>query len=108
MDNNAKALSGLSYLSIFFFPFLLPIIVYFASKDGETRRHAKRALISHILTIVLSVILVVIVFLTFVKMPQNTLSTPSIILLFVVFILIIITYAGIYIWNIVQAVKVVR
>lgn len=108
MDNNAKALSGLSYLSIFFFPFLLPIIVYFASKDVETRRHAKRALISHTLTILLSVILVVSIFYTFVRMPIITLSLPSFILLFIVFIFIVTTYAAIFIWNIVQAVKIVR
>ena len=108
LDSNAKALSGLSYLSIFFFPFILPIIVYFASKDAETKHHAKRAFISHILTIVLSVILVVAIFFTFINTPDNTLSTPFVILLFISFILFTLAYAGIFIWSIIQAVKVVR
>ena len=108
MDSNAKALSGLSYLSIFFLPFFLPIIVYFGSKDVETKRHAKRALYSHLLTIVVSVFLVLIMLFTFMNTFDNTLSTPLIILLFISFILCIVTFAGIFIWNIVQAVKVVR
>ena len=108
MNNNAKALSGLSYLSIFFFPFLLPIIVYFTSKDSETRRHAKRAFISHVLTIVLSALLVVLLFYTFVKVPQNGLNPPSIIILFSIFLLFIAAFAFIFIWSIVQTLKVVR
>ena len=108
MNNNAKALSGLSYLSIFFFPFLLPVIVYFASKDFETRRHAKRAFISHVLTIVLSALLVILLFYTFVKMPQNTLSATSIFVLFSIFLLFIAAFACIFIWSIVQTLKVVR
>ena len=108
MNNNAEALSGLSYLSIFFFPFLLPIIVYFASKDRETRRHAKRAFISHVLTIVLSALLVVLLFYTFVTVPQNTLSVTSILVLVSVFLLFIVAFAFIFIWSIVQTLKVVR
>ena len=108
MDSNAKALSGLSYLSVFFLPFIFPIIVFFGSKDLETKRHAKRAFISHLLTIVLSVFLVVIMLFTFFNTLDNTLSISFIILLIVSFILFIIAFAAILIWNIVQAVKVVR
>ena len=108
MNSNAKALSGLSYLSIFFLPFIFPIIIFFGTKDIETRRHAKRALISHVLTIVLSVILVAIMFFGFMNTINNTLSMSFIILLFFSFILCIIAFAAIFIWNIVQAVKIIR
>ena len=108
MENNAKALSGLSYLSIFFLPFIFPIIIFFGTKDIETKRHAKRALISHVLTIVLSVLLVAIMLYTFVNTLDNTLSITFIILMFFSFILCIIAFAVIFIWNIVQAVKIIR
>ena len=108
MNSNAKALSGLSYLSIFFLPFFLPIIIFFGSKDVETKRHAKRAFISHLLTIVLSVFLVVIMLFTFLNILDNTLSLTLIIFMFISFILCIIVTAAIFIWNIVQAVKVIR
>ena len=108
MNSNAKALSGLSYLSIFFLPFFLPIIIFFGSKDVETKRHAKRAFISHLLTIVLSVFSVVIMLFTFLNILDNTLSLTLIIFMFISFILCIIVTAAIFIWNIVQAVKVIR
>ena len=108
MNSNAKALRGLSYLSIFFLPFFLPIIIFFGSKDVETKRHAKRAFISHLLTIVLSVFLVVIMLFTFLNILDNTLSLTLIIFMFISFILCIIVTAAIFIWNIVQAVKVIR
>ena len=109
LDSNAKALSGLSYLSIFFLPFVLPIIVYFATNDAEAKRHAKRAFISQILIIVLSVILVLIIFFAFFfNMQDNTLNMSFVILLFVSFILIIGAFVVILIWSIVQGIKVIR
>ncbi len=108
MDSNGKALSGLSYLSVFFMPFFLPIIVYFGSKDVETKRHAKRAFISHLLTIALSVFFVVIMLFTFVNTVNRTLNISLIILFSILFIFCIAAFIGIFIWNIVQAVKVIR
>ena len=40
-------LSSLCYFSIFFAPFLLPIIVYFVAED-EVKYHAKKAFWSHV------------------------------------------------------------
>ena len=108
MDSNAKALSGLSYLSIFFLPFVLPLIVYFATNDAEAKHHSKRAFISQILTIVLSVILVLIIFFAFFNMQDKVLNTSFVVLLFISFILIIGAFVLILIWSIVQAVKVIR
>lgn len=40
-------LSSLCYFSIFFAPFLFPIIVWIAVRDSCVQSHAKRALLSH-------------------------------------------------------------
>ncbi|WP_059172053.1 DUF4870 domain-containing protein [Bacillus sp. FJAT-27445] len=44
-----KILSGLCYFSIFFAPFLFPIVVYFVAEDSITKEHAKKALLSHLI-----------------------------------------------------------
>ncbi|RHW38907.1 DUF4870 domain-containing protein [Neobacillus notoginsengisoli] len=44
-----KVLSGLCYFSIFFAPFLFPIVVYFVAEDSGTKSHAKSAFWSHLL-----------------------------------------------------------
>ncbi|PLT29010.1 DUF4870 domain-containing protein [Peribacillus deserti] len=48
MDTN-KILASLSYFSIFFAPFLLPIILYFVSDDYFVKEHSKKALVSHLI-----------------------------------------------------------
>ncbi|WP_053368212.1 DUF4870 domain-containing protein [Bacillus sp. FJAT-27245] len=47
-----KVLSGLCYFSIFFAPFLFPIVVYFVAEDLITKEHAKKALLSHLIPFV--------------------------------------------------------
>ncbi|WP_316572357.1 DUF4870 domain-containing protein [Neobacillus sp. YIM B06451] len=47
-----KILSGLCYFSIFFAPFLFPIVVYFVVDDFITKEHAKKALLSHLIPFV--------------------------------------------------------
>lgn len=42
-------LSALCYFSVFFAPFILPIVVYFVVEDVEVKRHAKRSLVSHLI-----------------------------------------------------------
>ena len=108
MQNNTKALSALSYLSVFFAPFLLPLIVYFVSKDLEVKHHAKRAFISHFLTIILSIILVFIFVFTIFNTQNNTFSTSMLILPIVSILVFLVACAVIFIWNIIQAVKVAR
>lgn len=51
MQDN-RLLSALSYLSVFFAPFLVPIIIFLVSKDDEVRDHSKKALISHLIPFV--------------------------------------------------------
>ncbi|WP_026694475.1 DUF4870 domain-containing protein [Peribacillus kribbensis] len=46
--NKDKILASLSYFSIFFAPFLLPLIIYFVSDNFYVKGHAKKALLSHL------------------------------------------------------------
>ncbi|PZX03094.1 uncharacterized protein DUF4870 [Psychrobacillus insolitus] len=109
---NNKVLASLSYFSVLFAPFILPIIVYFISQDSHVKQHAKRALVSHIIPVVLMIVLFITIFASFVPFSMNTTyeepslfmtSTP---LLFVLVYMLI--YAIIFIWNIIQGIKVLR
>src|SRR4051812_47515962 len=51
--SNPKLLSSLCYFSIFFFPLLLPFIIYIATDESEVKFHAKRSLISHLIPVIL-------------------------------------------------------
>ena len=55
MDNR-RVLSALCYFSVFFAPFLLPIIVYFITPDTEVKYHAKRSIISHLIPVAIGII----------------------------------------------------
>ncbi|AMX85168.1 hypothetical protein GS3922_00820 [Geobacillus subterraneus] len=44
-----KVLSALCYFSVFFAPFILPIVTYFVVEDPEVKHHAKRSLVSHLI-----------------------------------------------------------
>lgn len=49
--NEKKILSALCYFSVFFAPFLFPIIVYFVV-GPEVKKHAKKALWSHLIPLI--------------------------------------------------------
>lgn len=53
-----QLLSSLSYFSIFFAPFILPVIVWILSKDHYVEKHAKRALLSHLFPIIAAIVLI--------------------------------------------------
>lgn len=103
----SKGINALSYLSAFFAPFIVPIIIYFAAKDLAIRHHAKRALISHLIPVVLGIILF-LAFLTTASTADQLVGdavTYGFIAAFVGYV--ILTFA-LLIWNIVQAIKVLR
>lgn len=75
--DNPKILSALSYFSVLFAPFLLPIIVYFISQDSEVKYHAKKSLISHIIPVILLIILFVSVFSSFAPIATGFTKQPS-------------------------------
>ena len=105
--DNSKALSALNYFSVFFAPFIVPIIIYFISPDPEVKRHSIRALLSHVIPFILGIILVVTLFIVGVFSMQvngdNVLAT---------WVLLVLGYGLLYltiiIWNVVQGIKVLR
>ncbi len=106
MDTN-KGLSALNYFSVFFAPFIVPIIVYFVSSDPEVKRHAMRALLSHLIPVVLGVVLFILMFVVGVFGVQGNEET-----MFVFWIIFVLGYGVLYlaitIWNVVQGIKVLR
>lgn len=50
--NGNKVLASLSYFSIVFAPFLLPIIIYIVG-ERDVKSHAKKAFISHIIPVII-------------------------------------------------------
>ena len=112
MDNN-KIMAALSYFSVLFAPFILPIIVYFITKEPEVRQHAKRSLLSHLIPFSLIVVMFFIVFSSFftISMSDNAFEGPSLFMSsapFVLVLLYLVVYTVTLIWNIVQGVKVLR
>ncbi|HBT72224.1 MAG TPA: DUF4870 domain-containing protein [Lysinibacillus sp.] len=105
---NQKILSAFSYLSIFFAPFIVPLIVYIITKDSDVKRHSIRALISHLIPFVFGILFfIVFVFSTFNLDPTSGNNT-MLIIWFVSFAIYAIVSLGIVIWNIIQAVRVIR
>ena len=105
--NNSKALSALNYFSVFFAPFIVPIIIYFISPDPEVKRHSIRALLSHVIPFILGIILVVTLFIVGVFSMQVNEDK-----IFVTWVSLTLGYGLLYlvivIWNVVQGIKVLR
>ncbi len=104
MENN-KILSALNYFSVFFAPFIVPIIIWVAVSDEEVKQHAKRALLSHIIPVILGIFLF-IYFVFFVSFAEG--NETWIIVSIGGAILYGCIYFALIIWNIVQGVKVLR
>lgn len=107
--NDHRLLSALSYFSIFFAPFLLPLIIFFASSNELVKKHTKRAMLSHIIPVVAGIIVFIIfIIITNVRSLDNV-SGDSI---FFIWIIVMIIYAivslGITIWNVVQGIRVLQ
>ena len=105
--NNSKALSALNYFSVFFAPFVVPIIIYFVSPDPEVKRHSIRVLLSHVIPFILGIILVVALFIVGVFSMQVNGDK-----IFITWVLLMLGYGLLYlvivIWNVIQGIKVLR
>lgn len=94
-----KILNALSYFSLFFAPFLFPIVVYFVATDHDVKYHAKRAFISHIIPALSAVILVIMFG---VSVFVNSALSIGIIVLF---LLVGLVDFIILVWNVIQGIK---
>ena len=105
--NNSKGLSALNYFSVFFAPFIVPIIIYFVSPDPEVKRHSIRALLSHVIPFIFGIILVVALFIVGVFSMQANGDN-----IFITWVLLMLGYGLLYlvivIWNVVQGIRVLR
>lgn len=105
---NSKTLSAVSYLSIFFAPFLLPVILFFVSKEQEVKYHAKRASISHLIPTVIGVVISFVALISLFSF-NGTIYDASFYSNFMIWMSIYFVISiGIVIWNLIQAVKVYR
>lgn len=111
---NKKAMNALCYFSIFFFPLLIPIVIYIAADDVEIKHHAKRALISHLIPTLLLIVGAIIFFFSLFSVEKRMTSIINQQLDFWTFFPFIftITYSILFIitliWNVFQGVKVLK
>ncbi|WP_078378938.1 hypothetical protein [Sutcliffiella halmapala] len=98
MGKNSKLISAICYLSLFFAPFLLPLVVYFIVDEEEVKRHAAASFISHLIpAIVAPVFAIGLVFFNA--------SLPWLIASIIVGVILVI---GTIIWNIVRGIQLLR
>jgi len=97
-----KVLSGLCYFSIFFAGFIFPLVVLLASSDQDTKRHAKHALISHIIPFITLPFLFFAIFSDLEALNNNTIPMFTIITIIVTVLATVI----VAIWNVIKGVKV--
>lgn len=111
MENN-KILSSLSYFSILFAPFILPIIVFFVSQDKDVKYHAKRSVISHLIPVILMIIAFIGMITSMFTFSATSAYDDSSFLFAAapaIFMLVyFIIYVIVLVWNIIQGVKVLR
>lgn len=96
-----RLLSALSYLSVFFAPFIVPIIVFLASKDDEVRDHSKKALISHLIPFVSAIFAFILFFGSIFTNNEFAIGGSF----FLGFALVIVVNIVVVIYNIFKAIK---
>ena len=100
-----KVLNALSYFSVIFAPFIVPLVVWIVGNDEGVKYHAKRALISHIIPVVA----IVIFFFAVIAggLTGGLESDAGGIWFLGGFIALILVYIISFIWNIIQGIKVI-
>lgn len=106
MQDN-RVLNALSYFSVIFAPFLVPLIIWILGKDDDVKYHAKRAFLSHIVPTILIIILAIVVFFGFIAEANmnGTGDTTAIGMVFGMAVCGLVYFIA-FIWNIVQGIKV--
>ncbi len=100
MDSR-KVLSCLSYFSIFFAGFIFPLAVFLATGDDVTKKHAKKALLSHLIPFIPAPL---ILFAVLYEMPDMEAQVPTLTIISI--IILVLTSIVVVIWNIIKGVKV--
>ncbi|HEY9570634.1 hypothetical protein CH76_10925 [Lysinibacillus sp. BF-4] len=106
---NERVLASLSYFSIFFAPFLFPIILYLIVKEEFIKHHAKRALLSHLVPVVFGFILMFFLLTGSLLTEANNSAGTGIAIGYVIgMIAYFAVTIGFFIWNIVQGIRVLK
>ncbi len=111
---NKKILSALCYFSIFFFPLLIPFVIYLTSDETEVKFHAKRSFISHFIPTLLLIVGAILFSLSLFTAEKRMVALINhqfdfwtvfpFLFTLVYSLLFVITF----IWNIFQGVKVLK
>ncbi|MER1957644.1 MAG: DUF4870 domain-containing protein [Solibacillus sp.] len=110
MDQN-KGLSAVGYLSFYFMPFILPLIIFFVAKDDVVKHHNKRAFISQLIPIILGIVYIILFFVFAFTTPSNATLEVNYVFeswIFIGFAIFALVTFIIAIWNLIQAIKVLR
>ena len=110
MDNK-KLLSVFSYLSIFFAPFIVPLAIYFISKDREVKHHSIRAIVSHLIPLVFGILFFILFMFSTLSFSMSNVSegNPTFLIFWIVgFVIYLLLSVGIFIRNVVQAIRIMR
>lgn len=99
MLTTVKIFSSVCYFSIFFAPFLCPVLIYFVVNDREVGKHAKKALMLHIVPAIVTIMAIIV---GVVDIVGFHFSGVSILFLIVVLIVNIVAF----VWNIVKGIQV--
>ncbi|MEK5186462.1 DUF4870 domain-containing protein [Solibacillus sp. FSL R5-0691] len=109
--DQSKGLSALSYLSFYFAPFILPLIIFIVTKDDAVKGHSKKAFISQLIPILLGILYIIYLFTSVLSLNDTlTLSFQDFFFSshFIGFILLVVITFILAIWNLVLAIKVLR
>ena len=97
MSNNDKVIASLCYFSVFFAPFLLPIVVYFIVDNREVKNHALASLWSHLLPMLVIPIFILGAFVF-----------DAILIIIFSFIISGIVTIIVIVWNVVKGIQLLR
>ncbi|AJS57875.1 DUF4870 domain-containing protein [Paenibacillus sp. IHBB 10380] len=99
-----KILSSLCYFSIFFTPFLFPLIVFFVAEE-DVKYHAKKALWTHLIPYAALIAGLVASGVIGLSTQTETAMVMGIIVAYIIFAVI-----GVYffVWNILKGIKLLR
>ncbi|MBY4602530.1 MULTISPECIES: hypothetical protein [Bacillus] len=106
MNRNQAIIASLCYFSVFIAPIIVPIVAYFVVDDKETKRHAIRSLVSHIVPFAGWLVL----FISFLG-GAIVIDGDSLLPVFVIIggaVIYFLVVIGIMIWNVIQGIKVLR
>nr|WP_263324876.1 DUF4870 domain-containing protein [Neobacillus sp. Marseille-Q6967] len=96
-----KVLSGLCYFSVFFAGFLFPLVVMLASGDDMTKRHAKSALLSHLIPLIPLPVMII----ALINEISNNPDQVPVFTIGTAIVMVIISII-VVIWNVIKGVKV--